>query len=309
MTDDQLARQRAEIRQRLDDLHSEIRQVGDPLERAKLLTTVMDDMGAVTTSYSETRQGALVEAKEVKGMTQADIAKQLGLTPARINQMLKARATPLPERALLAPDAGVPIAVAVVEKRDDEKRRVPTIAISTQAAVAKLGRLATDLNLPIKEDPEVIPPPGLVDLNRNNLAVLIGPRISSLIAQIVAGDPVIQWRQDKRGNWYLIDTKTGAEHHSDFDYDFATNGQDEGHCIAQIGRIRRPDGHGSFLYLGGAHTPGTAGAVDVFVREYTSIWEQAKRSLWSAIVVTKADSKGKLISAELVTPIYVHGKR
>jgi transcriptional regulator with XRE-family HTH domain len=295
MTDDPLA-----------DLLGEVRRIADPVERAKRYTELIERFGSATTLASEGRHEALTEASKVRGIAQAEIAKALGLTPARINQMLKSTPGPPPERALLAPDAGVPLSVAVVEKQAADNG-LPTTAVTTQAAVGKLRELASTLSLTVEEE-EVIPPPGLVDLNRNNLAVLIGPRISSLIAQVVAGDPVIQWRRDKRGHWYLVDTKTGAEFHSDFDASFAA-GQEEGQCIAQIGRIRRPDSQGSFLYLGGAHTAGTAGAVDVFVREYTSIWEQAKRSLWSAVVVTKATEKGVPISAELATPIYVHGKR
>jgi hypothetical protein len=34
----------------------------------------------------------------------------------------------------------------------------------------------------------VIPPPGLVDLNRDNLVVICGPRLSPIIAQVLASD-------------------------------------------------------------------------------------------------------------------------
>jgi transcriptional regulator with XRE-family HTH domain len=291
----------------LTRLLAEIRRIADPIERAKRYTVLIEDLGATVTEASKARKEDLDELKNVKGMSQADIAKALEVSPPRVTQMLKSRPGPPPERALLAPDAGVPLSVAVVEKQAADNGRA-TIAVTTGVAIGKLRELASTLSLTVDEEEELVPPPGLVDLNRNNLAVLIGPRISSLIAQVVAGDPVIQWRRDKRGHWYLVDSKTGAEFHSDFDASFAA-GQEEGQCIAQIGRIRRPDGQGSFLYLGGAHTAGTAGAVDVFVREYASIWEQAKRALWSAVVVTKATEKGVPISAELATPIYVHGKR
>jgi transcriptional regulator with XRE-family HTH domain len=296
MTDDPLA-----------DLLGEVRRTADPIERAKRYTELIERFASATTLASEGRHEALVEAKNVKGIPQAKIAKALGLTPARINQMLKSTPGPPPERALLAPDAGIPLSIAVVEKRDAEGGK-PTVLLSTQHAIDKLQDLASTLGLQTEKKPEVIPPPGIVDLNRDNLAVLIGPRISALIAQVVASDPVIHWRRDKRNHWYLVDSRTGAEFHSDFD-NGTNNDVGERQCIAHIGRVRRPDSQGSFLYLGGAHAAGTAGAVDVFVREYTSIWEQAKRAAWSAIVVTKTDADGDIISAELATPIYVHGKR
>lgn len=290
----------------LTDLLEEVRRIADPIERAKRYTELIDRMRLTTTLASDERQVVLIEARDVKGMSQVDIAKGLGLTPARISQMLTSTPGLPPERALLAPDAGVPVSIAVVEKRDAEHGK-PTVLLSTQQAFDKLKELASTLSLQT-EKYEAIPPPGIVDLNRNNLAVLIGPRISALIAQVVASDPVIHWRRNKRNHWYLVDSKTGTEFHSDFD-----NGEplddSEHQCIAHIGRIRRPDSQGSFLYLGGAHAVGTAGAVDAFVREYASIWEQAKRATWSAIVVTKTDKHGDIISADLATPIYVHGKR
>lgn len=278
-------------------LHS-LRGMADPLERAKVTQRLIEELPA---DLSKVRFDAMKQLSS--SMTHVEIGDALDITRARVSQILKAG--PPPERALLAPDSDGPMAVAVVEKRDENGRA--TTSVTTQTAVGKLREFASTMDV-IIEDAEVVPPPGIIDLNRNNLAVLIGPRISSLIAQIVASDPAIQWRRDTGGHWYLVDSKTGREFHSDFDHRFSL-GQDAGQCIAQIGRIRRPDGQGSFLYLGGAHAPGTAGAVDVFVREYSAIWEQAKRSLWSAIVITRATEKGVPISAELATPIYIHGKR
>lgn len=290
----------------LTDLLGEIRRIADPVERARRYTEIIENLGVMTTMASEGRREALNEAIHVQGRPQTEVAKALGLTPARINQMLKPKDGPPAERVLLAPDTGVSVAVAVVEKRDRETGQ-PVTASSTNEAFRKLNELAAAMGVGTEE--ERIPPPGLIDLNRNNLAVLIGPRISSLIAQVVASDPVIQWRRDNRNHWYLVDTRTSQEYRSDFDDGWAPAKQGARQCIAHIGRIRRPDGQGSFLYLGGAHAAGTAGAVDVFVREFSSIWDQAKKSLWSAIVTTRADENGNVISANLATSLYVHGKR
>jgi hypothetical protein len=276
-----------------------LRAIPNPLERAKRSQGLVDEL---PDAISRIRFEAMTEVGA--SMTHAELGQALGLTRARVSQILKAG--PPPERSLLAPDAGEPVTFAVVEKRDSETGQ-PVTASTTKAALRKLEELAATLG--VETDEEQIPPPGLLDLNRNNLAVLIGPRISSLIAQVVASDPVIQWRRDSRNHWYLVDSRTGAEFHSDFDNGWTPTAEGERQCIAHIGRIRRPDSQGAFLYLGGAHAAGTAGAVDAFVRDYTSIWEQAKRALWSAVVVTKATEKGVPISAELATPIYVHGKR
>lgn len=284
-----------------EDALDDLRRIEDPLERGRRASELIDRYTEVIGGASSIRQEVI---DEVRGqMTPAAIAKALGLTRARVSQLLKTPA--LPERILLAPDIGDPVVLAHVQKKDTDTRK-PAVADTTLEALDKLRRLAEELN--IKTDREPVDPPGEIDLNRNNLAVLIGPRISALIAQALTADPVIHWQRDKRRNWFMIDSRSGGkEFHSDFDESNHLDG--DGVCIAHIGRIRRPDGQGSFLYLGGAHAPGTAGAVDVFIREIDSIWEQAKRSLWSAIVVTKASDTGKVISADLASPIYVHGRR
>jgi hypothetical protein len=284
----------------LDDLEQRLRCISDPLERAKRAQHLIEQVPVIA---SRIRFEAVTELSST--MTHVQIGDVLGLTRARVSQMLKAG--PPPERALLAPEPGL-LTIAVVLKEDAETKQ-GTIALSTRRAVSKLEKLAASMDLETEPEPEAIPKPGHIDLNRSNLAVLIGPRISSFIAQVVASDPVVRWHQDKRGRWYLSDTRTGTEFHSDFDDGWEPTRDGERICIAQIGRIERPDRQGSFLYLGGAHAPGTAGAVDVFIRDVVAIWNQARRNLWSAVVLTKVDEAGEIVSADLASPIYVHGRR
>lgn len=282
-----------------EDLNN-LRRIEDPVERGRRATELIDHYTEIISGASTIRQEVIDEFRGT--MTPAQIARALGLTRARVSQLLKAPASP--ERPLLAPDAGQPVVLAHVQKRDTDTGK-PAIAETTSDSLDKLRHLAQDFGVKAAREP--VDPPGEINLNRNNLAVLIGPRISALIAQALTADPVIHWRRDDRRNWFMVDSKTGQEFHSDFDQGYRIDGR--GRCIALIGRIRRPDGQGSFLYLGGAHAPGTAGAVDVFIREISSIWEQAKRSPWSAVVTTTASSTGQVLEAELATPIYVHGKR
>lgn len=282
-----------------------VRAIADVVERGKRASEAMEEHLHLANEFGRIRQEAIDEMRSGRGMTQADIAQALNLTRARVGQLLKAGPPPM-ERAVLAPQPGAPLTIAIVQKADGDQGQ-PSITLSTRAAVAKLEELAASMNLQTKEEP--IAPPGIVDLNTDNLVALIGPRMSALIAQGITSDPVIHWRRDNRDHWYIVDSKTGTEYHSDFDNGLSPASDGDRYCIAHIGRIRRPDGQGSFLYLGGAHTAGTAGAVDVFVREYASIWDQAKRALWSAVVVTKASEKGRFISAEMASPLYVHGKR
>lgn len=280
-----------------------IRGIADPRERAKASHALIEDLRAQAAEASGIRKAAIGELITRGGASRVQAAGLLGVSRERIRQILAEG--PPPERALLAPDPG-PVTFAVVQKRDAESGG-PALANSTRKALAALEAAAAALDIETAE--EKIGPPGMIDLNRGNLAVLIGPRMSALIVQALSADPVIRWRKDRRGLWYVTDTKTGEEFHSDFDDGWQAHADGERSCIAHIGRIRRPDGQGSFLYLGGAHAPGTAGAVAYFIREMPAIWEQVRRSpLWSAVVRTVADDDGIPVSSELVTPVYTHGK-
>ncbi len=196
--------------------------------------------------------------------------------------------------------------IAVVQKRDPDSGQ-PTIGSTTRKALEVFREAAGALD--VETTDEEIPPPGVIDLNRSNLAVLIGPRISALIAQVISADPVIKWTTDRRGQWFITDTATGQEYHSDFDDGWGARTAGERTCVAHIGRVRRPDGRGTFLYLAGAHSPGTAGAVTLFMRDMASLWEQVKRSpQWSAVARTIAGDDGTPASVFLASPVYTHGK-
>lgn len=284
-----------------DEELEDLRAVSDPMERARRATELIDAKTELIGEASAIRQDALEMLRDT--VTHAEIAKGTGLTRARVSQLL---GSARPERALLAPEAGGVLTVAVVQKQDPGSGQ-PVIGSTTRRAVDTLKAAAQSFGIKSKE--EEVAPPGMIDLNRSNLAVMMGPRISALIAQALSADPVIRWRQDRRGRWYITDAKTGTEYHSDFDEGWAGGPDDaERACFAHVGRVRRPDGHGTFLYLGGAHSPGTAGAVSYFTREMPALWDQVHRSAWSAVVRTVTGHDGGPATAELASPVYVHGR-
>jgi hypothetical protein len=255
------------------------------------------------TEAQRERDDAIIAAVR-NGASQVDAAKAAEITRQRVGQIVQGLGGG-PERALLTPEAAGVLAIAVVQKQDPDSGQ-PVIGTTTRKALDALKDAAQSLG--ISSDEEEIAPPGIIDLNRSNLAVMMGPRTSALIAQALSADPVIQWRRDGRGRWYITDTKSGTEYHSDFDDGWHGGPDGERACYAHIGRVRRPDGRGTFLYLGGAHSPGTAGAVSYFIREMPSLWDQVRRSAWSAVVRTAVTPGGALISAELATPVYTHGR-
>ena len=294
-----LARYRRETA--MDNLAA-VRGIADPLERVRRAAELLDDA-------EEFRNEVIVEAYYQPEITQQMIGEAARLTGARVGQIVKdqqgKKGKPRPERALLAPDPG-PVVFAVVQKQAADSGR-PALAVTTHEALDSLISTAAALKISARD--ERIAPPGVIDLNRSNLAVLIGPRISALIAQALTADPVIKWSQDGRERWFITDTETGEQFHSEFDGGGSAGPEGERTCIAHIGRIRRPDGKGTFLYLGGAHSPGTAGAVKYFTENMPDLWEQAKGAAgWSAVVRTIAADNGTPLSASLVTPVRRHGR-
>jgi hypothetical protein len=279
-----------------------LRDIADPAERVRRASALIDELTAQSGEASGIRTEALAEMLAA-GMNQTEIARTTGMSRARISQVMKA--APPAGRALLTPDPG-PLTICVIEKPGGDRGR-PSIVHTTWTAAGKLSDLAASYD--VRAGTEAVPVPGLIDLNRPNLAVLIGPRSSMLIAQAISAEPVIKWAPDRNGDWYITDTKTGTEYHSEFDSGRSESLRPPRTCYAHIGRIRRPDGQGSWLCLAGEHAPGVAGAAEIFCRDVAALWEQAHRSLWGAVARVTAADDGTPESVALVTPVYVHGRR
>ena len=279
-----------------------LRDIADPADRVRRASALIDTLAAETGEASGIRAAALAEM-QAAGLSQTEISRATGMTRARISQVMKA--APPPGQALLAPDPG-PVTICVIEKREAERGR-PAITSTTMAAAAKLADLAASCGLDAAT--ETIPVSGQIDLNRPNLAVLIGPRSSFSLAQAISADPVIKWQPDGSGDWFITDTRTGTEYHSEFDRSHAPARGKPRTCYAHVGRVRRPDGEGSWLCLAGEHAPGVAGAAELFCRDTASLWEQAHRSLWSAIAQVTVGDGGETKDVALITPVYVHGRR
>lgn len=277
-------------------------EIADPAGRVRSATALIDGLAADSAKASSIRLEALAEM-QAAGLSQTDISRATGMSRARISQVMKA--TPPAGQALLAPDAG-PLTICVIEKREAERGHA-AITGSTMTAMRKLADLAASYD--IRAEVEHVPAPGVIDLNRPNLAVLIGPRSSALVAQAISADPAVKWRPDPRGDWYFTDTRTGTEYHSQFDRTWDLAHGEPRVCYAHIGRVRRPDGEGSWLCLAGEHAPGVAGAAEVVCRDVTALWEQAHRALWSAVVRVTTGDNLEIGDAAIIAGPYVHGRR
>lgn len=81
----------------------EVAEMGDPVERARVLSRLMTEEQGLVTEAAKMRRQAIAEARE-SGLSQEEIASRLGVSPGRISQMRKGPAARAPEGpALPAP--------------------------------------------------------------------------------------------------------------------------------------------------------------------------------------------------------------
>ncbi|MGS2619055.1 sigma-70 family RNA polymerase sigma factor [Micromonospora sp. LZ34] len=264
--------------------------IRDPGERARKASDLIDEHQAAVNELSRLRREALDEMVS-QGMTHAQIAQVVGMTRARVGQLLSSG--PRPERALLGTG---PLTVAVGGKFEaDKKDPYAVVSAEMLAAYEKLSNLARGLGL--KTEYEVVPPPGMVDLNRTNLIVVGSPRILPFVGQVLASDPKLGFGKDD-GGLYLVNHQTGEEFHSPSD-------KGEPVDYGYIGRLPRPDGRGSFLYLAGIHAMGTLGVAQYLEDHLDEMYREVKNRRFSLLVACTYDPKKRTVkTVDALTPIY-----
>ena len=265
-------------------------EIEDPGERARRASDLIDEHQAAVNELSRLRREALDDMVS-QGMTQAQIAQVIGMTRARVGQLLSSG--PRPERAMLGTGA---LTVAVGGKSEAGKKD-PYAVVSAEmlAAYEKLSNLARGLGL--KTEYEVVPPPGMVDLNRTNLVVVGSPRILPFVGQVLASDAKLGFGKDDAG-LYLVNHQTGEEFRSP---------SDSGKPIdyGYIGRLPRPDGRGTFLYLAGIHAMGTLGVAQYLEDHLDELYREVKNRRFSLLVSCTYDAAKRTIKkVEALTPIY-----
>jgi Helix-turn-helix len=267
--------------------------IPDPRERALAANQLIDELQATVNELSELRREALRELL-ASGMSQKMISEMLGMSKSRISQLLSAGTRP--ERAFLGTGK---LTVAIGGKLEADKAE-PGGVISQEAfsAYEALADLARSVGLDATY--EVVPPPGLVHLNRTNLVVLTNPRLLPFLSQVMEADPHLRYIADDKG-WYLLDKTTSTEYRSPMDSGEATD-------YAYVGRLPRPDGLGTFLYLAGTHAPGTLGAAHFVVDNIAELYREVKNRRFSVLVVCHYDPKDrkKILTTERLTSVYRH---
>lgn len=272
----------------------DLRDIADLIERARRAQDFIEARRSDIEEASRIRREAVADLSATK--THAEIAEALGITRARVGQILKEG--PPPERLFWGTGE---LTVAVGRKleapKDAAGKQGPVVAEEDFQACYALTASVEPMGLTTKY--EVIPPPGFVRLNRENLVVICGPRLSPMVGQILESDPTLAFEKDDAG-WHLLDRKTGEMYRSPLDEDVP---QDYGY----LGRLPRPDSRGTFLYIAGIHAVGAPGVVHYLERNLAEVYREVKTKRFSTVIRCSFDPETREItSSERVTPLYRH---
>jgi hypothetical protein len=267
----------------------EIAQLEDPTERAQAFHEGVTTTQAAGLELSKLRREALTAMLD-SGKTQTDMARALDVSPSRISQLMTEG--PRPARGVLGTSK---VTFAIGGKYEAEKQN-PVLSTEAFAAYEQLATLSRELGL--DSGYEVVPPPGLVDLNRPDLVVIGSPRILPFISQVLPADQAYGWDQDDDG-WFLVDKKADTQHRSPQDRGARAD-------YAYVGRLPRPDGAGTFLYLAGIHAPGTAGAATWLSEHIDKIHRDARSKRWSVLLEIAYDTHRNITRTDVLAPLVRH---
>jgi hypothetical protein len=75
-----------------------------------------------------------------------------------------------------------------------------------------------------------------------------------------------------------------------------------------VGRLPRPDGKGTFLYLAGIHAPGNLGAAHYIADNLAELHRELKTRRFSMLISCQFDpaDRKKILSTDRLTPLYRH---
>lgn len=269
--------------------------VGDPVDRAKAAIDLMATYQGWVLELSRIRREAIEEA-QASGMTQAEIASRLGVSRGRVGQL--ASAGPPPERAFFGTDlVTVSLGGKYEAGKTPDQNPGEVVAREDLDNFEHLRKLLNGMKLDAQY--EVIPPSGIVNLNRDNHVVVCGPRLSPIVAQVLEGDDNLRFEKDHA--WHLVDQKAGRQYRSPMDEDgFAGD-------YGYLGRLPRLDGRGTFLYIAGIHAIGANGVVHYLEHNLAELYREVRTKRFSTLISCRYNPESlEVLESRRVTPLYRH---
>jgi hypothetical protein len=277
----------------MSDELQRIMAIDDPYLLLREVTTRLADAQQEVTELARLRR-RVVQDLHAQGLSYAQIAEKAGLSRGRIHQIR--HTGPAPEGAFLGRGA---VTVATPLRRDDERGRT-VVAVDDVSSGKRLEDLARSYGLGVTS--EHVPVTGEIDLNRDGLVVVCGPRMSQEMWDTYAQDPVLSWKRAEDGPWTVVDRRTGTVHRSGQDSDPARP-----YDVGYLGRLSRPDGRGSLLAIAGIHTQGSLGVVQLLANDLNALWGQVGDRRFSTLVGVEYDPEtSEPQSVELLCPLYRH---
>ncbi|MEH0545510.1 sigma-70 family RNA polymerase sigma factor [Streptomyces sp. B21-105] len=277
----------------MSDELKRITAIDDPYLLLREVTTRLADAQQEVTELARLRR-RVVQDLHAQGLSYAQIATKAGLSRGRIHQIR--HTGPAPEGSFLGRGA---VIVATPLRRDDERGRT-VVAVDDVSSGKSLEDLARSYGLDVTS--EHVPVSGDIDLNRDGLVVVCGPRMSQQMWDTYAQDPVLRWERAEAGPWTVVDRRTGTVYQSGQDSDPA-----RAYDVGYVGRLPRPDGKGSLLAIAGIHTQGSLGVVQLLASDLNALWGQVGDHRFSALVGVDYDPEtSEPQSVELLTPLYRH---
>jgi hypothetical protein len=266
--------------------------ISDPYELLRVATERLAVAQHEVTELARLRR-RVIQDLHARGMSYAEIAAEAGLSRGRIHQIR--HTGPAPEGAFLGSGT---VTIATPLRKQSDGRTV--VAVDDVLSGKRLEELSRSFALDVRS--EHVPVTGEIDLNRDGLIVVCGPRMSDEMWNLYAQDPVLRWEQADDGPWTLRDLRTSTVHRSGQDSEPATPSD-----VAYFGRLPRPDGKGSILAIAGIHTPGSLGVVHLLAADIANLWGQVGVGRFSTLVrVTYDPETHEPRDSELLTPLYGH---
>jgi len=276
----------------VEDEVEQIAAIPDRSERLRAATAELATAQRTMNELARLRR-ALIQELHDEGWSYAKIAEAAGLSRGRIHQVR--HQGPAPEGAFFGTHPLRILTPLKVEKRDAR----PVVAMEDVTASQRLGDFGRSLGFDVDFEP--IPLTGEVDLNRDGLIVIAGPRISSQIAAVLETDPALGFTRIG-GAWALSDRRSGTVH---------TSGSEASpqrpYDVAYLGRLTRPDGQGLVTILTGIHPPGSLGVVDYLVNDLAALHRDTGAGTFSVLFRVDYDSDThEPQSVERISPVYRH---
>ncbi|HEY8722101.1 hypothetical protein [Pengzhenrongella sp.] len=263
----------------------------DPLRRARRATDLVALYQQRSVELARLRRTAIEEAVRERGITYTVAAQAAGISKSRVSQQRKGG--PPTARVLF----GVGPVTVAVPTRAMPDRFLPVISAEDSIAAEQMSDLLRSYGFIVNQFH--IPTDGQWRPTGDVVAIC-GPKSSSVTADALKADPMLDFTTDAAGRWVITDRKAGAVWGSPMD-----NDPTERTDVAYIGRIRTDEAN--VFLIAGVHAIGSVGAIHHLSTPGTaeSLYAAVGEAPFSAVVRSTFDG-ATITDTDYAVPPRVH---